>query len=921
MAVTTCLGSTFPIVVWWGRELILIYNDPYIAILGNKHPRALGRPGVECWREVWPLVGPMLERVLDEGKPFTADDLQLMVWRDGYFEECFFCFSYGPIYEMDGTVSGVFCPVIETTDKIIGARRLETLRELAALRRAESVGEACQQAIAILAKNDRDIPFASLYLLSGDGRSAALMGSTAGPRDGRELPLEQITEWNLAEALTEPRLLEDPAGKILPTGHWPEPPRQIYLAPVILPGSQAPRAILVVGISPHKRFDTSYRSFAELLVAQVGATLADTLAYESERKRAQALEEIDRAKTVFFSNISHEFRTPLTLMLGPLKEALSDASLSPAERDRLEIARRNALRLLKLVNSLLDFSRIEAGRAQASYEPTDLASLTVDLASNFRAACEVAGLSLVVDCPPLDDPVYVDREMFEKVVLNLISNAFKFTLEGEIRVMLRREGGFAVLSVRDTGIGISEAEQPRLFERFHRVENARGRTYEGSGIGLALVRELVGLHRGVIEVASAEGKGSTFAVRLPFGRSHLPVERIATPRILASTTSRAAVFVDEALRWLPDTAVEGSTDARSPATSSPRGFQQGGRIVVADDNADMREYLRQLLAPHYTVELVANGRQALEAVQRRHPDLVLSDVMMPEMDGFNFLKTLRADPHTRHLPIILLSARAGEEAKIEGLDADADDYLIKPFSARELLARIATKLEMARLRLLANEREILMREILISELQHRTRNLLTVIGGIADQTLATSSSLDEFGTRFEERLAAIGRVQGLLSRNVHPDVSIGELIRHELSAHGLDLDGNRVVLAGEQVSLPPCTIQLLALAVHELLTNAVKHGALSRPEGSIAIGWAVETDHGGSRLRLTWRERGVLLERAAGSRARGFGLDLLENLLPFELDARTSVKFADDGLEVEISLPFAAERETVASPRSVYDFP
>jgi hypothetical protein len=244
MAVSTCLGSSFPIVIWWGRDLILIYNDPYTGILGNKHPGALGRPGLECWSEVWPLVGPMLERVLEDGKPFTADDLQLMVWRDGYFEECFLYFSYGPICEEDGSVSGVFCPVIETTDKIVGARRLETLRELAALRRAESVKEACQQAIAILAKNDHDIPFASLYLLSEDGRSVTLLGSTTGAQDGRELPLEQLADWPLAEAFAAPRILDSLAGDNLPTGHWSEPPRQAYLAPVILPGSQTPRAIL-----------------------------------------------------------------------------------------------------------------------------------------------------------------------------------------------------------------------------------------------------------------------------------------------------------------------------------------------------------------------------------------------------------------------------------------------------------------------------------------------------------------------------------------------------------------------------------------------------------------------------------------------------------------------------------------------------
>jgi hypothetical protein len=204
MAVSTCLSCSFPIVIWWGRDLTLIYNDAYVSILANKHPEALGQRREDCWREVWPLVGPMLERVLDEAKPFTADDLQLMVWRHGYFEECYFCFSYSPIYEENGDVSGVFCPVIETTDKIIGALRLETLRELAALRRAESIEKACQQAIAVLSKNGRDVPFASLYVFSEDGRTASLVAATDGDHENAELPHSEIGEWPLAETLDKP---------------------------------------------------------------------------------------------------------------------------------------------------------------------------------------------------------------------------------------------------------------------------------------------------------------------------------------------------------------------------------------------------------------------------------------------------------------------------------------------------------------------------------------------------------------------------------------------------------------------------------------------------------------------------------------------------------------------------------------------
>jgi signal transduction histidine kinase len=264
---------------------------------------------------------------------------------------------------------------------------------------------------------------------------------------------------------------------------------------------------------------------------------------EVERRRGEALAEIDRAKTRFFANISHEFRTPLTLMLGPLEEMkrMSAGAVVPQPHyPQLDLVHRNGLRLLKLVNTLLDFSRIEAGRVQSLYEATNLAQLTAHLASEFRSAMEKAGLRLVVNAPPLAEPAYVDREMWEKIVLNLLSNAFKFTFEGTIEVSLRQENGHFQLAVTDTGTGIPADELPRLFERFHRVGGAKGRTHEGSGIGLALVQELTRLHGGSVTVESEYGKGSTFRVSIPSGTDHLPQQQIGGRRTQASTGRRQA---------------------------------------------------------------------------------------------------------------------------------------------------------------------------------------------------------------------------------------------------------------------------------------------------------------------------------------------------------------------------------------------
>ena len=288
----------------------------------------------------------------------------------------------------------------------------------------------------------------------------------------------------------------------VPAGAWDEPPRQALAIPLADPRRGEPAGLLVAGLNPYRALDEEYRGFIELVAGQIAASLASVRAREAERERAEALAELDRAKTDFFSNVSHEFRTPLSLILGPAEDALAGAGADEEQAERLGVVFRNALRLQKLVNNLLEFSRIEAGSAEPVREPTDLAAFTTDLASMFRAATDRAGIALVVERP--DGPVVarVDREMWERIVLNLVSNAFKFTFEGEIRVTLRRDGADAVLSVADTGTGIAADELASLFERFKRVRGARSRTHEGSGIGLALVQELARLHGGTVAATS-----------------------------------------------------------------------------------------------------------------------------------------------------------------------------------------------------------------------------------------------------------------------------------------------------------------------------------------------------------------------------------------------------------------------------------
>jgi len=291
--------------------------------------------------------------------------------------------------------------------------------------------------------------------------------------------------------------------------------------------------------------------------------------------------------------------------------------------------------------------------------------------------------------------------MWEKVVLNLLSNAFKFTLRGSVTVNLKSAGPSVELEVSDTGVGIPETELPRVFERFHRVEGTHGRTHEGSGIGLALVQELVRLHGGTIQVHSAAGKGTTFSVTIPKGHEHLPQERIETPRALASSAIRAESFVQEALGWLPNQLSEAAS-AETNLTLESQAQTTGGSsrdvVLLVDDNSDMRDYIRRLLGAKYQVYAVSNGRKAVEAARKLRPDLILSDVMMPDLDGFGLLREIRDDSSLQTTPVILVSARAGEEERIVGLRAGADDYVTKPFSARELLARVEGTLAIAKIR-------------------------------------------------------------------------------------------------------------------------------------------------------------------------------------------------------------------------------
>ncbi|KAG0255392.1 hypothetical protein BG011_005164 [Mortierella polycephala] len=958
--------SESPLAIYWGDEAHIIYNDV-----------TLGRPGATVWNEVWDTIGSQMDQVKADGKGYGSRGLRFILYREGYEEECYFDFTFSPIFLENGSVGGIFANVQEVTQWTLNQRRLTTLNQFSKhASSVQSVDGAYSLITNILQESQNvDVPFSIVYKTLGPTKESDQeqphcsfappssiptsanahsqrddQSSTAAPGDKkneRRAPQTAILcstsfDRNLEVIHYGCDLKEKVFSKATSTRHipdsllitpeeyepldpsslvcddlWAWPVRSVladgvprlvtlpksthkFARALLLPILENPSVldsritmVLIVGINPFQMLDSQYLDFFTLLVANISSLIHFGCSREEERKNTEALFELNKTKILFFQNISHELRTPLTLMLSPLEDVLRQTPENAPIRSGLEMVRRNSRRLLKLVNTLLQFSRIEAGKGHAIFEETDLTKLTREISANFESVARGFDLDYDVNCEDLSGVpggFWVDNSMWSGIILNLIGNAFKHTWKGSVSIHQypckgKNGADGVVVNVGDTGVGIAAEHLSTLFGRFNRIENKQSRSHEGTGIGLSLVKELADVHGGTISVTSEVEKGTCFRLWIPAGRSHLASSQVKVgdskdPALLLRSSKSdilnnktdASMFVEEASQWIAhksipqstlttsgtdsteedipevdDDAIQLSTEylcsqssvednqdyevsaldpeeseltkflidspesedvfvpeasidmtnesihnrRSSPASQNakitivehfnltsngeltpaidsaaaiydcnvndngclgddgrrqstvekqmnqddipPRTRSRRSYIIIVDDNHDMRAYLRDVLGRDFRVRCAVDGLDAIRLItaklqKGKRIDLVLSDVAMPNMNGYELLKRLRGDCATRTTPFILLSARAGEEANVEGLDLGADDCLVKPFSARELLARVKSSIRLSDLRyeLIREQRHAFEMKQLIYSISVRIRSGLSL---------------------------------------------------------------------------------------------------------------------------------------------------------------------------------------------------
>ncbi|MGB8380938.1 MAG: ATP-binding protein [Dermatophilaceae bacterium] len=686
--------SQLPSSVCMGTELVQIYNGALARVLGDKHPNAWGQPMRTCWAEAWPQLGPLVEEVVSGGGAFTVDEQLLFLQRHGYLEETYWTMSLTAILGSSFERLGLLFTAIDVTDRVVARRRMRTLHDLALLPVSEqrTLPEASATALEVLGRDRHALPLAACYLWNGP--RLTLAGAYGAQIDGRLLPavLDRDAKSPVARAFhAGQREVRLDGRRVLAEVHrspiGPGKPHIARLVPIIQGAHRDPIGLLVLGLNPYRALDGAYAEFTEVVGRQFNTLITDVSRLLEERSRVEDLDAAQQAATEFYANVSHELRTPLTVVAGSLDMIAGQGGTRTGGGGVVEAAQRATARLEHLVEGMLVLGRAEGGALVPRREPTDLARLTRDVASMFQSVLDGAGLQYAVDVPDRHVLVDIDREMWSQILLNLVSNAFKFTPAGRIAVTLEYGSADAVLTVQDTGGGIPADSLEAVFERFRQAGTTPARGVPGAGIGLALVADLARALGGSVSLESTEGVGSRFRVVVPVeGMPDAPgPSTVADARGTTANSGRAPAGTRSERSTEPDR-------ARDPAGAAAR------HALVVEDSADLRAYLVTTLQDRgWWVTAVEQAEDAVGLSVA--PDVVITDVVLPGADGLTMVRMLRAHPEFASTPIVVVSGRAAPGDITAGLDAGADDYLVKPFRTEELLARLEAHIDLARLRM------------------------------------------------------------------------------------------------------------------------------------------------------------------------------------------------------------------------------
>jgi signal transduction histidine kinase len=490
----------------------------------------------------------------------------------------------------------------------------------------------------------------------------------------------------------------------LPLRQWDHLPESAIVVPIWTDTSTGlPRAVLILGLNLLCPLDSAYEDWIHVLRAHLTSSLSSVRAYEAEQQRLLDKERMERAKTAWFQGAAHDIRTPLTLVAGPLEDTLATA-LTPKQRSSLVLAQRNVARIQRLITSLLDFSRIEAGKLSGRFVPTDLGRFVGDLAALFRPAAERRQITFNVELDPSESSVYIDPLLLETVVTNLLSNALKYTEQGNITIRLAY-GSHADIDIIDTGCGIPAGELEAVTDRFHRATTALARGIEGTGIGLALAKEILGLHGGELFIYSQTAEetggphGSTFRARIPLVERSSDVDgpEPASFGAYGKAVAADAMQWNQSDDWLGTPVSETPSDLeRHMVPADVLVFDATDTVLLVDDNRDMRAYIKRIFTPYCSVIEATDGEEALAIARANPPNLILSDMMMPKLDGHGLLVAIRNDPKTRLVPMVLLSAASDDDVRFAALTAGAEDFILKPFKPKELLARVQLHMQVGK---------------------------------------------------------------------------------------------------------------------------------------------------------------------------------------------------------------------------------